>query len=801
MKKLLVLAAGLLQVPVIKKAKEMGIYVIAVDDDPNAPGMALADKAVVPGGLVDEEKVLAIAKEEHVDGVIHPCSEVAMNVMGRINDELHLSGISKEMAIRATNKHLMREAFEKYGAPSPKSLLTKDAEDAWRLFHEEFPTNAILKPSRNSGSRGIAKVEKGINKGKFEELYQRALEESRDQSVLIEQFIEGPEFSVEVIVWNSEPYVLAVTDKKTTEAPYFVELGHNQPSVYSEDIQQKLKDGAIAGIRALGLSNCAAHCELKVQDGKVYLMEIGARMGGDFISTELTHLSTGIDMVAATISVVLGMEPNLQPIEDKHGVCIRYFTPDPGEVEVVKEKELQDADHVYDAEIYVKPGDMVNEVKSSLDRSGHVIVTDKTPQLAVSEAETLVGGGILYQDPSAELTQKKLLMIGGGFLQNFVIRKAKSMGYHVLVVDGDDHAVGFDAADEYDVIDIKDEEACLKYAKEKQIDGVLTAATDFSVLVVSKIAEELNLPGCNYQTAKTIKNKASVRKCLFEAHADDTGYAFEIDNLEQIEDILPQIQFPVMVKPCDGSGSRGASKVEKKEDFKKACEYAMSDSVTHRAIAEPFVIGKEYGVESFVDHGEIHVLSVMQKDMTEPPYYAELGHAIPSGLDPELENKVKECVTKALKALGVNHGPVNMDLLITEGGEVHIVDIGARMGGNLIGSHIIPIGTGIDYMGNMIRAAIGDKTSWDPILQAEPVATKLLALTPGKVKRLPNMEKIAQEQNVIIEHHLHIGDTINEYHTNLDGCGYVVCKRTTVEEAIRDAKRAKETIDQLIERA
>lgn len=390
MKKLLVLAAGLLQISVIKKAREMGYYVIAADDDPNAPGMALADKAIVPGGLMDEAKMVAIAKEEQVDGVIHPCSEVAMNVMGRINDELHLCGISKEIAIRATNKHLMREAFEKYGAPSPKSILTKDEEDAWCIFREEFDTNAILKPSRNSGSRGIAKVEKGISKDEFVLLYRRALDESRDHQVLIEQFIEGPEFSVEVIVWKGEPHVLAVTDKKTTEAPYFVELGHNQPSVYPEEIQQKLKDGAVAGCKALGLTNCAAHCELKIQKGEAYLMEIGARMGGDFISTELTHLSSGIDMVAATVNVVLGVEPNLKPVEEKHGVAIRYFTPKPGKVVSIENTKALNRTDVYDAEIYVKSGDMVHEVKSSLDRSGHVIVTAPTVRDAINLAEIII---------------------------------------------------------------------------------------------------------------------------------------------------------------------------------------------------------------------------------------------------------------------------------------------------------------------------------------------------------------------------------------------------------------------------
>lgn len=390
MKKLLVLAAGILQIPVIKKAREMGYYVIAVDDDANAPGMALADKAIVPGGLMDEEKVLAIAKEEQISGVIHPCSEVAMNVMGRINDELHLGGISKEIAIRATNKHLMREAFEAFGAPSPKSILTKDAEDAWSTFCNEFDINAILKPSRSSGSRGIAKVEKGISKDVFKSLYQKALVESRDHQVLIEQFIEGPEFSVEVIVWQGEPHVLAVTDKKTTDAPHFVELGHSQPSAYPMEIQEKLKAGAIAGCKALGLTNCAAHCELKMQDGKAYLMEIGARMGGDFISTELTHLGSGIDMVAATIDTILGIKPNLQPVEAKHGVAIRYFTPKPGRVVSISNMEVFERPDVYDSEIYVKVGDEIREVESCLDRSGHVIVTAPTPKEAITLAEELI---------------------------------------------------------------------------------------------------------------------------------------------------------------------------------------------------------------------------------------------------------------------------------------------------------------------------------------------------------------------------------------------------------------------------
>lgn len=388
-KRLLVLAAGILQVPVIKKAKEKGYYVIAVDGDSNAIGLQYADRAIC-ANITDEEIMLEIAREQHVDGVIHPCSEVSMNVMGRINDELGLAGITKDQAIRATNKHLMREAFEKGNAPSPKSILTDSAEDAWEHLQNDFTTDGILKPSRNSGSRGIAKVVRDMNKADFINAYNIALDESRDKSVLIEQFIEGPEFSIEIIVWNGKVNVLTVTDKKTTGAPHFVELGHNQPSCYSKEDVETLKAAAVAGVKALGVNNCACHAEAKLMNGKAYLMEIGARLGGDFISTELTHLSTGIDMVAAAINVALGIEPDLSVKEEPKGACIRYFCPKPGRLISVSNTEVLDDPHVYKKEIYVHEGDIIPEVTSSLSRSGHVIVIEKTPQKAIELAERLI---------------------------------------------------------------------------------------------------------------------------------------------------------------------------------------------------------------------------------------------------------------------------------------------------------------------------------------------------------------------------------------------------------------------------
>lgn len=391
---------------------------------------------------------------------------------------------------------------------------------------------------------------------------------------------------------------------------------------------------------------------------------------------------------------------------------------------------------------------------------------------------------------------KKMLIIGSGFLQDFVIQKSVSMGYETLTVDSDPNAIGFLHAHKHAVIDIVDEKACYEYAKKENIDGVLTAATDYGVLTAAYIAEHMRLPGLKYETAKLIKNKYEVRKRLLENSVDDSGRIYEIETRSDIPVLGKQLCYPVMVKPCDGSGSRGAGRADDAEQFSYIYQTAMRNSRTRRVIVEPFVTGQEYGAESFVENGNVHVFAVMKKWMTAPPYYAELGHAIPSGLSVDLEYKVKECVKKTISALGIDFGAVNMDLLITPGGKVHIVDIGARMGGNLIGSHIIPLGTGMDYMANLIRLAAGDPVSMEPVNEKKQVATKLLALVPGKVKSLPDIPQIEKKYNVEIFHHLHIGDRINEYHTNLDGCGYVVATAREVNAAAECAEKAREEFDQ-----
>ena len=394
--KLLVLGAGILQVPIIKKAKELGFFVIAIDGNKDAIGLKYADKPIV-ADITSEEEMLGIAKSEKINGVIHPCSEVSMVVMGRINDELGLCGITKEQALCATNKNLMRRAFEAEDAPSPKSMCFNDEYEAWKVFKDHFVNDCILKPSRNSGSRGISKISQTITHDDFKRLFNISKSESRDKSVMLEDFIDGPEFSVEIIVWKGEIMVLAVTDKLTTESPYFVELGHSQPSCFSSEIIDSVQSAAITGVRALKVNNCACHAEIKIDKRtissscpKAYIMEIGARMGGDFISTVLTPISSGIDMTASAIYCAMGMNPNLVPLTQPRGVCIRYFRPKSGKVVGIENIEMLQDDNVLDWDIYYSINDTIPPLKSSLSRAGHVIVVADNVKKAINQANYLV---------------------------------------------------------------------------------------------------------------------------------------------------------------------------------------------------------------------------------------------------------------------------------------------------------------------------------------------------------------------------------------------------------------------------
>ena len=371
----------------------------------------------------------------------------------------------------------------------------------------------------------------------------------------------------------------------------------------------------------------------------------------------------------------------------------------------------------------------------------------------------------------------RVMIVGAGILQYFLIKKVNELGYISVVVDGDSEAVGFKIADFYKVIDIKDENKCLEYAKEMKIDAVITGATDYGVLTVSYIAKKLGLNAIDYNIAKKIKNKYEVQEDLYN-RGIISEKTYQVSNINELDKIKSLIKYPVIVKPVDGSGSRAVNKVEFSSDLNCKVDLAIKNSVSKKCIIEPFIKGEEYGVESFVYDNKIFNLIIMKKDMTSPPYYAELGHN--TFFNKKLNKKITQMVNRIIRALDINFGSVNMDLIVNDKG-IYMVDIGARMGGNLIGSHIIPLSTGIDYMKIIIDASLNRKIIYKPIFE-NVVSSRLITLKTGKVDMIDRkkIDEIDCLFKIILPEE---GERVHSYRNNLDGCGYIICEGRNIQDA------------------
>ncbi len=391
---------------------------------------------------------------------------------------------------------------------------------------------------------------------------------------------------------------------------------------------------------------------------------------------------------------------------------------------------------------------------------------------------------------------KKVLIFGA---VKHAIEKAKELGYETIVVDQVSTLPTIKLADKFKCIPFEDFEANLEYAKQEKIDGVVNA-TEFAVLVSSYVAEKLNLPGLNFETAKIVKNKYEIRKKMLENGITNVPQFFEVENIEQLNDIKGKIKFPVIIKPASGLGSLHVYRIDDFETLSEKIIEVIDGSFNKKALIETFITGQEYGVESFVYNGKVFVLGIMKKNMTPLPYRSELGHIIPSELPEEIENKIKNVVTNLIMTLKINAGAVNMDLILSEDNEVFIIDVGARMGGNAITSHIIPLSKGIDHVGNVIKYSMGDNN-----IELEPkfnkcVVTRILDLDEGTIKKLPDFSKYYDNEVVEIYFEKAVGDKIEKYISDAQRCGFLVVQGEDIEKIKKKAVEIRNRINEEIVR-
>ena len=305
MKKIAIIGASYLQASLIEKAKQMGLETHVFAWKANDVGEKIADY-FYPISIVEKEEILSKCIEIGVDGVCTIASDLAVITANYVADKMGLIGNSLDCTLKSTNKHEMRNCFEMNGDPSPKSIRVSSVDD---LKGIELSYPVIVKPLDRSGSRGITKLESADG---LEDAIHIAIEQGFEDAALVEEFVEGKEYSVEYISWEGIHSFLALTYKFTSGAPHYIETGHLEPAPVDEKVVERIKSITEHALDSLGIKYGASHTEVKVnKDGVIKIIEIGGRMGGDFIGSSLVKLSTGVDFVEQVIRVSLGEKPEI----------------------------------------------------------------------------------------------------------------------------------------------------------------------------------------------------------------------------------------------------------------------------------------------------------------------------------------------------------------------------------------------------------------------------------------------------------------------------------------------------------
>lgn len=387
-KKMMILGASALQVPAIKKAKELGYEIISVDYDENAVGFSLADVKLVVSTL-DQEEVYRQALLYQPDVIITSTSDGPVRTAAYVNEKLgRQPDLSYADSLCATIKSDMRDRLRENGVPIPAYYAVHDREEFLAAV-KRFSGYCIVKPADNAGSRGVVLLEDHSDHTEEEllKIYEYSKSNSRNGIVMVEEFMDGPEVSVEAMTVNGETEIITITDKFITPPPYFVEIAHSEPSRLPEEVQESIKRITRQAVKAIRLLNGPSHTELKITKEGAKVVELAARLGGDFITSKLVPFSTGVDMVGNSVLLATGEEVDLSKKWQK-GAAIRFIQGTEGTIQrITGDEEARRMEGIEEVVFYKREGDAVNGTKSSNDRLGHIIATGETAEEALARAD------------------------------------------------------------------------------------------------------------------------------------------------------------------------------------------------------------------------------------------------------------------------------------------------------------------------------------------------------------------------------------------------------------------------------
>lgn len=379
---LLIFGGGPLQLSIILRAKAMGYRAVVIDPDINAPAKDLAD-VFIPVAGNDFETTLQIAKNYAVKGIVTAATDKPILMMCRIASALNLPFPSYESCEIVLDKGKFKAFLKENNLPHARGgVFTNDAE----IKVNSFTYPVIVKPVMNSGSRGVLLCEK---EDKLLETINDTLKYSENGRFVIEEYIKGEEISAEALVQNNEVYIFQITDKIVSPPPYNVEMGHIQPSKYAY-LKNQICEILQKVVNKCGLNDCALHPEMKIHEEKITLIEIGPRLGGDFITSHLVPLSTGINIEDQLTNVAIGM-PFVAKQESKASL-VSYLSFPIGNkvVKLISEKELKKLfPEIQYFSTTLNVDDTIEKITNSLNRYGQFILVGENVNTLILQKEEI----------------------------------------------------------------------------------------------------------------------------------------------------------------------------------------------------------------------------------------------------------------------------------------------------------------------------------------------------------------------------------------------------------------------------
>lgn len=301
--------------------------------------------------------------------------------------------------------------------------------------------------------------------------------------------------------------------------------------------------------------------------------------------------------------------------------------------------------------------------------------------------------------------KKNIVIIGANEFQEPLIQRARELGYvsHVFAWQADD--VGEYSADYFYPISIIEKERILEICRKIEPVGIVSIASDLAAITVNYVAEALGLVGNGMESAMVSTNKHLMRRAFEKAGLPSCKSVLADEGMD-LSSI--NMDYPLIVKPTDRSGSRGIFKVLHPEELESAVAFAREPSFEKRVLIEEFAEGREYSIEYISYEGQHTFLACTEKFTTGAPMFVETGHLQPpKHMDAETLGRIKALVPKVLDSLGVKHGASHTELKIDVKGNIKLIECGARMGGDCIGSDLVKLSTGIDFVGAVIDVACG----------------------------------------------------------------------------------------------